>query len=72
MMKDAYVHRGELHADAAIYLDAAYADFVAGCLATHAGGAPSGTGPERGWDGVDEGLGAASVPGSVTATTAEP
>jgi integrase len=26
MMKDAYVHRGELHADAAVYLDAAYAD----------------------------------------------
>jgi integrase len=25
MMKDAYVHRGELHADAAVYLDAAYA-----------------------------------------------
>lgn len=26
MMKDTYVHRGELHADAAVYLDAAYAD----------------------------------------------
>lgn len=26
MMKDAYVHRGELHADAAVYLDTAYAD----------------------------------------------
>jgi len=26
MMKDTYVHRGELHAEAAVYLDAAYAD----------------------------------------------
>jgi integrase len=26
MTKDAYVHRGELHADAAVYLDAADAD----------------------------------------------
>ena len=26
MMKDVYVHRGELHADAAVYLDAAYAN----------------------------------------------
>jgi hypothetical protein len=26
-MTDAYVHRGELHADAAVYLDAAYVDW---------------------------------------------
>lgn len=45
------------------YVDAAYAEFVAGCLATHAGGAPAETNPERGWDGADEDLRAAPVPG---------
>ena len=43
------------------HVDAAYAAFVAGCLATHAGAPPPGTDPGWGWAGGDEDAHAAPV-----------